>query len=343
MNTTRFVALALIGCMSSHAAGQLSPEPAQAGHATTIAAAPLSRDVEAALSRYGGVKSVKVVLETDKNIEDKAVRMELVMTSDRRFAQRFWNLSAGDGSASSSEHVAAHYSDDTIAYFAFCDSEYMKARRGTLDMYIRHDATVGWEPSPGPTFVALAPWPVMREVAQRVAGTPSATKEHDATLLLLGDTKHVLRFGANGSLQSWATGAGPTQEVTEYVDAAQGDRLPALPTRIVQRYPQRGDKTPARTVEWRVVSASFNPPDAEQRLDFAPIAAKFKRFDPDTGDITNPDGSIAGREIQPAAMAVDAWDRHTRTKAWSSVFKWGSIATGMFVLAFVMELIRRRL
>lgn len=331
---------ALSACVSFQVLGQLSPQSAQAGNATTVGSKTLSRDVEAVLNRFADVKSVKIVLETDKNIEDKAVRLELVMTSDQRFAQRYWDIKAGDTDAAGD---VAQFTDENVTYFGFCDRAYLKARRGTFDMYIRHEAQVGWQPAPGPTCIALAPWPVLKAVAMNVTGSPSVSKENNATLLTLGDTNHVLSFDSSGTLKSWATSRLAIAEVTEYVDAITTDGTHSIPGRIIQRYPARGENNPARTVEWRVISASFNPPDAEQRLDFAPFAAKFKRFDPDTGDIINPDGSIAGREIQPAAMAVDAWDRQTRTKAWSSVFKWGSIATGMFVLAFAMELIRRRL
>ena len=340
MNKISLAAIALSTCVSLHASGQLSPQPADAGIATTASTGGLSRDVEAVLSRYSDVKSVCMVLETDKNIEDKAVRLELVMTSDHRFAQRFWDRANGGEGADS---AASPYREDNVTYFSFCDHEYLKARRGTLDMYIRHDANVGWQPAPGPTCIALAPWPVLRAVATSVPGSVRAGKSDNVTSLTLGDTKHVVKFSSDGILESWATDSGPLAEVTEYVAAAQASDSFAFPTRIVQRYPQRGEDKATKIVEWRVISAAFNPSDAEERLNFAPFAAKFKRFDPDTGDITNPDGSIAGREIQPAAMAVDAWDRQTRTKAWSAVFKWGSIATGMFVLAFVMELVRRRL
>lgn len=338
MNKISFAAIALCACVSVHALGQLSPQSAEAGTATTVNTGSLSREIEGVLGRYTDVKSVKIVLETDKNIEDKAVRLELVMTSDRRFAQRFWNLASGSEGDESSL-----YREDNVQYFAFCDHEYLKARRGLLDMYIRHEANVGWQPAPGPTCIALAPWPVLRAVATSVPGALSVAKSDAGSTLTLGDTKHLLTFGTDETLKTWATDPGPLAEVTEYVDAAADQGSVSIPKKIVQRYPGRGENSSVKTVEWRVVSASINPSDAEQRLDFAPVAAKFKRFDPDTGDITNPDGSIAGREIQPAAMAVDAWDRHTRTKAWSAVFKWGSIATGMFVLAFVMELIRRRL
>jgi hypothetical protein len=37
------------------------------------------------------------------------------------------------------------------------------------------------------------------------------------------------------------------------------------------------------------------------------------------------------------------WEANKKTSAWSAVFKWGGIATGLFLLAGVMELIRRRL
>lgn len=342
MNTNGILAIALSACASAYAIGQLAPQPASAGAATTAVAKVLSPDVEAVLSRYASSKSVKVLLETEKSIENKAVRMELVMTSDRRFAQRMWDI-ATPSDASLSDQSSTNYSEDNVQYFAFCDHDYLKARRGTLDMYIRHDAKVGWEPAPGPTLVALAPWSVLRAIAMHVDGTVTTEQSGGSSLVTLGDTKHVLTFDSRGTLRSWTSGSAPSHEVTEYFDSTTSLANPALPARIVQQYPQRGDKHPAQTVEWRVLSAEYNPRDAEERLDFAPIAAKFKRFDPDTGNITNPDGSSGGREIQPAAMAVDAWDRQSRTKAWTSVFKWGSIATGMFVLAFVMELIRRRL
>jgi hypothetical protein len=164
----------------------------------------------------------------------------------------------------------------------------------------------------------------------------------DDTLVTIGSST-TLSFAADGSLRSWKGGRANDATV-EYADfRASGDGgSPAMPATIIER---KASEDGSRDVTWRVASIALNPPAAELEaaLAFERVGANLKRFDPDTGDITNPDGSSGGREIQPAAKAVEMWEAKTKTGAWEAVFKWGGIATGLFLLAGVMELIRRRL
>jgi hypothetical protein len=203
-------------------------------------------------------------------------------------------------------------------------------------MYIEHDASMAW--SSPPACAALAPWAVLASLDGLSSATVTRGDAPDAPTSVRIPPDMVLEFAQDGSLRSWQGGRGVTGRV-EY--SGFSDSSPTIPTTITERHP---DPSVAPIV-WRVASAEFNPPAErlERGLDFARLGGTFQRFDPDTGTITNPDGSSGGREIQPAAKAVDAWEAKTKTSAWEAVFKWGGIATGLFVLAGVMELIRRRL
>jgi hypothetical protein len=275
-----------------------------------------------AFKAYRDVRGVIVALETDADASGKPARMEIASDSARRFVQRV--LAKTDAGAW----------DESTAYFSHYDGTKFRARRGTLDMYIEHDAAMAW--SSPPAFAALAPWAVLGALE----GPMTARKVGSETLVSVGrDT--TLSFAQDGSLRAWKGGRVNDGGV-EYSEFGAGGGSTPIPGVIIER---RASEDGARDVTWRVASISLNPPAAEldAALAFERVGANLKKFDPDTGDITNPDGSSGGREIQPAAKAVEMWEAKTKTSAWEAVFKWGGIATGLFLLAGVMELIRRRL
>jgi|GEM_PF-1263629 len=331
MNSRRFldimVACLLIGACDATA--QLQPQVAD-GSVAISKESTLPGPVLESLRAYAGVRAVRVILETEANREDVPVRIEILLDSGRRFSQRVFKRDA------SGEW------DRERGYFSHYDGTHFRARRGTMRMYIQHDAASAWLPSPGPALLAYAPWPMLR-LLDGIAKAGVETSQDTCTLRLEDGT--TLTFSTDGTLTKWVSTRG-TSDTVEYRDFMSTDRdkgqdMPAWPQTIVELPNKPDDKA----VTWRVVSCGFNPPveQFEQEMAFAPLGGEFQRFDPDTGDITNPDGSSGGREIQPAARGIELWEANKKTSAWSALFKWGGIATGLFVVGFVMELIRRRL
>jgi hypothetical protein len=324
MNIRHKIGVVLACLLAPAAPAQFAPSNVDAATNTVRVLDAQALAAREAFKAYRDVRCVIVTLETDADANAKPARMEIASDSARRFVQR---VLAKDDSGGW---------DEGKAYFSHFDGTKFRARRGTLDMYIEHDASMAW--SNPPAFAALAPWAVL----QALEGVMTTRRVGDDTLVTIGSST-TLSFAADGSLRSWKGGRANDATV-EYADfRASGDGgSPAMPATIIER---KASEDGSRDVTWRVASIALNPPAAELEaaLAFERVGANLKRFDPDTGDITNPDGSSGGREIQPAAKAVEMWEAKTKTGAWEAVFKWGGIATGLFLLAGVMELIRRRL
>lgn len=324
MNIRHKIGVVLACLLAPAAPAQFSPNPADAATSLVRALDAQTLAAREAFKAYRDVRAVIVTLETDADASGKPARMEIASDAQRRFVQR---VLAKDDSGNW---------DEGNAYFSHFDGTKFRARRGTLGMYIEHDASMAW--SHPPAFVALVPWAALHALE----GPMTSRRVGEDTLVTIrNDT--TLTFAANGSLRAWKGGRANGGSV-EYADfgASVGNGSPVIPTTVLER---KASEDGSRDVTWKVASIALNPPaqELDAALAFERVGASLKRFDPDTGDITNPDGSSGGREIQPAAKAVEMWEAKTKTSAWEAVFKWGGIATGLFLLAGVMELIRRRL
>jgi hypothetical protein len=324
MNIRHKISVVLACLLAPAAPAQFSPSPADAATSVVRALDAQTLAAREAFKAYRDVRGVIVTLETDADAEGKPARMEIAIDSSRRFVQRV--LAKGENGSW----------DEAKAYFSHYDGTKFRARRGTLDMYIEHDPAMAW--AHPPACAALAPWAIL----PALEGPALMSQAGNDTKVTIGRDV-TLTFAQDGLLRSWKGGRASSSSVdyTDFGPAASAG-TPAMPSTLIER---GAADNGTRDVTWRVASIDVNPPaqELEAALAFARVGEGLKRFNPDTGDITNPDGSSGGREIQPAARAVEMWEANKKTSAWSAVFKWGGIATGLFLLAGVMELIRRRL
>ncbi|HYF15548.1 MAG TPA: hypothetical protein VD971_10810 [Phycisphaerales bacterium] len=257
-----------------------SSAPAQAPQAAAASATPGGAwaDVDAALARAGSPAVCAVMLERDT---PRAWR-EVVVAADGRLAVREWTESTA-----------------RPARFIFADGTIARFSRSGADQYFESPADEFWAEKV-PAVMLACPWAIAPSWTARARAAPDGSATRDgAGFLVRSPSERVALFLAPDGRVTEARSLSPDGGVAA---AASFDYDAAgSPARI------RVTIAGTDPEEWRVASFDRDPPNAERRLAFDAAAMSVNRYDPATGDITAPDGTVIGKDVIPAVQAMEVF------------------------------------
>lgn len=323
-------------------------------------------------------QSATIELHTHANAEGLAERRAITIGTGNRMSASFFTAPS----------ESPQSTPDRPTLFVHSDGTKVRGTRAIKpDVYVEGDAASFWGRPPGPMQVRACPWPVLPQLVDDLRTSADTTMERTPEGLWRASSETLnvtLIWTSEGVLRSFSTRSGIEQITLTYEPGNPGEASastdPSTDTPNVARIVETiaslaapapesdapvgplaprevqaaGSVVPSlpRTLVWTVTALRTNPSDAGALFSFDPAAKGLKRWNVETGEITDATGKVVGVEKIPAVDSMERFfeaEREKRTREMRAnphgvpMSEWLWWLAAAVVLCVVVDQIRRRL